>query len=229
MGYSLYVHITPNNKFYIGITKQKPVKRWLNGKGYQRQSYFYNAILKYGWKNIQHIILYSNLTKEDAENKEILLIKLLKSNNRKYGYNIENGGHINKVSNETKIKIRNKNIGKHHNQETCKKLSELEKARWQNEEYRQNQINKRLGQSAWNKGKKTPEDVRQKQRIAKLGKYTGDKHWNSKKVINIDTGKIYNSFSEIAKELNLKNASHIVEVCKGKKNIAYGYHWKYYN
>lgn len=116
MGYSLYVHITPNNKFYIGITKQKPVKRWLNGKGYQRQSYFYNAILKYGWKNIQHIILYSNLTKEDAENKEILLIKLLKSNNRKYGYNIENGGHINKVSNETKIKIRNKNIGKHHNQ-----------------------------------------------------------------------------------------------------------------
>ena len=47
MGYSVYMHITPNNKKYIGITKQKLVKRWLHGKGYQKQSYFYNAILKY--------------------------------------------------------------------------------------------------------------------------------------------------------------------------------------
>lgn len=55
----------------------------------------------------------------------------------------------------------------------------------------------------------------------------GDKHWNSKKVINIDTGKIYNSFGEIARELNIINASNIVANCKGKKLSAYGYHWKY--
>lgn len=55
----------------------------------------------------------------------------------------------------------------------------------------------------------------------------GDKHWNSKKVINIETGKIYNSFGEVARELNITNASNIVAVCKGKKQSAYGYHWKY--
>ena len=41
------MHIAPNNKRYIGITKQNPIKRWLYGKGYQKQDYFYNAILKY--------------------------------------------------------------------------------------------------------------------------------------------------------------------------------------
>lgn len=45
--YYVYMHIAPNNKKYIGITKQKPIKRWLYGKGYQKQGYFYNAILKY--------------------------------------------------------------------------------------------------------------------------------------------------------------------------------------
>ena len=40
MNYSVYMHKTPNGKIYIGITKQKPIKRWLHGKGYQKQDYF---------------------------------------------------------------------------------------------------------------------------------------------------------------------------------------------
>lgn len=177
--YSVYMHITPNNKRYIGITKQKPKQRWNSGYGYIQNKYFFNAILKYGWNNIEHQILFTRLSQEEAEEKEIELIAKYKSNNRKYGYNIEKGGHVNK------------------------------------------------GFIAWNKGKQTPLEVREKQRQAKLNKYTGDKHWNSKKVINVETGKIYNSFGEIARELNIANASHIVAVCKGKKNSAYGYHWKY--
>ena len=58
------------------------------------------------------------------------------------------------------------------------------------------------------------------------GKY-GDKHWNSKKVMNIETGKIYNSFGDIARELNIINASNVIAVCRGKRLKAYGYHWKY--
>lgn len=227
--YTVYMHITPSNKKYIGITKQIPYKRWLNGKGYQKQSYFHNAILKYGWDNIRHEILFTDLTKEQAEEKEILLIALYKSNNRKYGYNVENGGNVNKVSDETKLKLHNANIGKHHTKETCKKLSMLEKTRWQNDEYRQNQVNKRLGKEPWNKGKTTPASTREKQRQAKLNKYVGANHWNSKKIINLDTLKIYNSIGLIAKEFNLKNGSHIVDVCKGKRKTAYGYHWQYYD
>ena len=167
--YKVYMHISPSGKRYIGITKQNPVKRWLNGKGYQKQEYFFNAILKYGWDSIEHQILLEGLTKEQAEEKEKEFIKKYKTNIRKYGYNIENGGRLQKVSQETKEKLRLANLGKHHSPETCEKLRELERQRWLVPEYRANQVKKRLGKTAWNKGKKTPVETREKQRNAKLG------------------------------------------------------------
>lgn len=90
--WSVYIHITPNNKYYIGITSQNPHARWgLNGNGYKTQL-FYRAIQKYGWENIEHIVLAQNLTKTEAKEFEIYLIQKLKSNESQYGYNITNGG-----------------------------------------------------------------------------------------------------------------------------------------
>lgn len=229
MAYTVYKHTTPNGKVYIGITRQKPVNRWLNGKGYQKQEYFYNAILKYGWDNIKHEILFEGLTKEEAEEKEVELIKQYKSANRKYGYNIANGGNvIGRFNEETIEKIRKANLGKTHTKETRAKLSKLERERWKNPAYRKNQVEKRLNKEPWNKGKETPIETREKQRQRKLGRYTGAEHWNSKKVINLTTGKVYNSFGDIARELQIKNASHIVSVCKGERQTAYRCQWAYY-
>ena len=45
-----------------------------------------------GWNNIEHKILFDNLTKEEACEKEIELIAYYKSNDKKYGYNISSGG-----------------------------------------------------------------------------------------------------------------------------------------
>jgi hypothetical protein len=134
--YSVYKHETPKGKVYIGITKQKPVKRWLHGQGYAKQSYFYNAILKYGWDNIRHEVLLTGLTREEAEQKEIELIAKYKSNNRAYGYNIDYGGRVNRMSDATREKIRKANTGKHHSAETCEKLRKLESERWKNPAYR---------------------------------------------------------------------------------------------
>lgn len=225
--YSVYKHTTPNEKVYIGITKQKPVKRWLHGKGYANQSYFYNAILKYGWDNITHEVLFTGLTREQAEQKEIELIAKYKSNQRKFGYNVDRGGRVNRMSDETKEKIRKANIGKHHSKETCEKLKRLESERWKDAEYRQNQIEKRKGKEPWNKGKSTPEDVRQKLSDAKLGKYVGSKHWSSKRVINLDTGEVYESIGLASKALGKVNGSKIVLVCQGKRKTAHGYRWAY--
>lgn len=226
--YSVYKHTTPNGKVYIGITKQKPVKRWLHGEGYSKQSYFYNAILKYGWDNIKHDVLFTDLTREQAEEKEIELIAQYKSNQRKFGYNIDRGGRVNRMSDETKEKIRKANIGKHHSKETCEKLKKLESERWKDDAYRKNQVEKRLGKTPWNKGMVTPEETRAKQREAKLGKYVGSKHWNAKPVINLDTGQIYESIGLVAKEFGKKNGTKIVLVCQGKRKKAYGYRWAYY-
>lgn len=87
-----YAHICPKGRFYIGITSQKPNRRWRNGKGYKHNDYFNNAIKKYGWKNFQHEIIAGGLTLDEANNFEEILIKKLKSNVREYGYNLSLGG-----------------------------------------------------------------------------------------------------------------------------------------
>ena len=128
--YIVYLHTFPNDKKYIGITGQNPQKRWDNGRGYNNNSYMKNAIKKYGWQNIKHDILFSDLTKNQAEEKEIELISLYKSNDRNFGYNIQNGGNSKgKVSNATKTKISNANkgkncywYGKHCSDETKQKI-----------------------------------------------------------------------------------------------------------
>lgn len=103
--YTVYLHTTPNGKHYVGITKQKPETRWDYGRGYRGQL-FYNAINKYGWENIKHDILDSGLSKEEAEKLEIRMIKKYQSNERAYGYNVDNGGKvIGSLSKETKIKL----------------------------------------------------------------------------------------------------------------------------
>lgn len=54
MSYTVYMHITPSGKMYIGITGRNPLKRWgSNGSGYKGQA-FSNAIKKYGWDNMEH-------------------------------------------------------------------------------------------------------------------------------------------------------------------------------
>ena len=98
--YAVYKHISPSKKVYIGITRQYPVeKRWgkngikylnKNKKGEYVHRYFVNAILKYGWNNIEHIVMYTNLTKENAENTEKSLIAFYKDKN--LSYNITEGG-----------------------------------------------------------------------------------------------------------------------------------------
>ena len=66
----VYMHINKiNNKKYIGITCQKANERWRNGKGY-KTGRFKKSIDKYGWDNFEHIILFDNLTKDEACNKE---------------------------------------------------------------------------------------------------------------------------------------------------------------
>ena len=73
--YSVYIHISPSNKYYVGITKLEPSRRWgKNGCGYKKQG-FYNAIQKYGWDNFKHEIIAEHLTESEACNMEITLIK----------------------------------------------------------------------------------------------------------------------------------------------------------
>ncbi len=107
--YKVYAHTNKlNGKKYIGITGQKSVNsRWHRGEGYKKCYVFYNAIQKYGWDSFEHEVLFDGLTKEEAEAKEIELIALYRSNDGRHGYNVENGGHVNKYTEEQREKSDN--------------------------------------------------------------------------------------------------------------------------
>lgn len=92
--YKVYVHIFPNDKLYIGQTKQVPKLRYgKNGNGYKKCEVIWNAIQKYGWDNIKHVILFEGLSHEVANIIETELIKKYHTNDNRYGYNVADGGH----------------------------------------------------------------------------------------------------------------------------------------
>ena len=107
--YVVYMHTSPSGKRYIGITRQNPPsRRWRkDGGGYNRNFHFWNAICKYGWNNFEHEILYENLTKEEANNKEVELISLYKSDNPNFGYNNDHGGNnVGKITEKQKMVLK---------------------------------------------------------------------------------------------------------------------------
>lgn len=87
-----------NKKAYIGITNNY-VKRWSNHKCCNNPNMVIaKAIKKYGVDNFKFEILYQGLSVEEAEEKEIELIKN-KNTQAPYGYNIQKGGfHNNGIS-----------------------------------------------------------------------------------------------------------------------------------
>lgn len=90
--YTVYIHTFPNNKHYVGLTKQDPLDRWgSNGCGYHNQP-VYEAICEFGWNSIAHTIIAKNLSYKEAQEKEIYWINKL--NSIENGYNISNGGGL---------------------------------------------------------------------------------------------------------------------------------------
>lgn len=212
--YCVYMHINKiNQKKYIGITSQKPNCRWKKGEGYRECIRFYNAIKKYGWENFEHLILCENLSLEEAEQKEIELIKKYKTNYAQYGYNIANGGNCKgKVSEETKKKISNATKGKKFSLEHKRKIGESQK-----------------GEKNHNYGKKAPDEIRKKMTEGQL-KHPNSGQFLSRKINQYDLQgnfiKTWQSMGEIYRELGLKHCG-ISDCCRGKQKTSGGYVWKY--
>ena len=211
--YKVYMHICPNGKKYIGITQQDVLKRWNYGNGYKGCVLFYKAIKKYGWKNIKHIILFDNLEKCDAEQKEIELIKHYKTNERKYGYNICSGGqgtpnHI--VSKEIRIKISENTKKAMNNPNIKEKLKQCHLGKTLSEEHKAKiRLSARKYQT-----EKTKEKMRE------INK-------NKIKVKCIETNMIFNSLQAAADYIGYSSTTHISGCAMGKRKSAGGYHWRF--
>lgn len=202
----VYKHTFPNGKVYIGITGQKPYKRWKYGHGYTTKI-MKNAIEKYGWDNILHEVLYDNLTKDEAEKKEIELISQFRSNDFEYGYNLAKGGEV--------------NCGYKHSAEYRKGVSERLKGKPGRRTGHHLTDEEKKHLSEINKGKRLSEETK-----AKMSRARANGTANSTPVINIDTGEIFHSQRSAGAKLKI-NYKNINLVLKGKRKTAGGYHWQY--
>lgn len=204
---SIYRHIFPNGKVYIGQTCQKPEYRWNNGRGYKTSPFIFNAINKYGWNNIQHEVLFTGLDQLNADIIEEDLIYYYKQIGK--SYNLANGGSVNrgwKMSEEAKEKLRIINTGRTLSDEAKEKI----------------RLSK-LGEKNPNYGKSPSEEIRQK--ISKAMKRKG-----TKKVMQIDPKsgevvKIWDSETEVCEFYN-GNHSLIYDAIR-RHSLTKGYYWQY--
>ena len=210
--YCVYKHTSPSGKVYIGITGVKPIYRWDNGKGYDDSPAFYNAIMKYGWDNIDHEILMTGLSCKEAQEAEIRLIREYQSTNKKRGYNISAGGggttgfrHSEKMRAEMSQRIRGKGhpmYGKKFSEESKRKMSESHKGIRLSETTRQKMSEVRTGEGNW--------------RSRKVFQYTLDGCFVAEHV----------SGTAAAKSAGCSQTA-ISRCCCGKAKTIYGFIWRY--
>lgn len=219
----VYIHTNKiNGKVYIGQTCKKPEYRWNDGKGYVGCTYFYNAILKYGWDNFEHDVLYDNLTLKEANEIEAKLIAEYDSTNSTKGYNLRTGGENSRLSEETRKKMSEAHLGEHRSKETRKKMSEAKKGMQFSEDHRQN-----LSKS--HKGKILSKETRQKMSESQRKRVLSEDDNKSQKipVLCVETNVVYYSIGEAERQTGIYHGS-IIYCCKGKRKTAGGFHWKYY-
>lgn len=214
--FCVYRHTGTTGKVYIGITCQRPESRWgRDGRRYKNCKHFFSAIQKHGWDSFEHEILLSGLSKEEAEELEILLIEAHDSTNPDRGYNSALGGSVNRgyhltekrkaeirefmkdriVLDSTREKLRAANVGKRHSQESKAKMR------------------------AAKLGKKMSPETRAKMSIANTGK-------RARAVVCVDTGVKYRSLYDAELATGAKH-ENIAKVCRGKRQTAGGLHWRY--
>lgn len=131
-----------NNKRYIGQTKNGYRKRFIQHlcpKSHSRL--LRNSIHKYGKENFECELIDVAYSREEANAKEKMWIKLLKTTDRKYGYNISSGGAgditeaTKKKMSQSKIGTNNSFYGKHHTLEARQKMSKSKSEMYQKEHH----------------------------------------------------------------------------------------------
>lgn len=220
----VYVHTNIlNGKKYYGITSRDPEERWKNGNGYRAQTYFKNAINKYGWDNFEHKILHDNLLYTQAVEFEKYYIEKDKTNVCRWtsdscGYNMTDGGEG--------------VLGRVHSDEAKKKIGDHSIEMWNDPEMRNLLILKRSGENNINYGKHFSKETKDKISMSRKGKCVGNenpfygKHHKEgtiehlrdvadKKPVVSEIG-IFESVRAAARYANC-NSSHISECCNHKR------------
>jgi group I intron endonuclease len=201
-----------NNKIYVGSAvnlSNRKSKHFSNlSKNNHHNDHLQNAYNKYGSANFKFsVIMYVSNIKNSLIETEQYWINTLDACNEKKGYNIcpTAGNSLGRsTSEETKNKLRVKMKGRVNSKE-------------QREEIKQRMIGNKYGTGG--KGKTVSEETKTK--ISNVQK---------KKIINLDTGQLYNSIKDASIACNINEASLSQTVRKYRnRKTAGGYRWEYVN
>lgn len=221
-----------NDKRYIGQSVNI-YKRWKQHKNKlnenaHRNSYLQNSWNKYGEENFKFSIL-CECSIEDLDDNEKKYICKYNTCDRKYGFNIDNGGNSNKtLSEETKEKIRQSRLAENLSAETRKRMSESAKKRC-TPEWRAKR--KELSTNQY-----VSEETKEKHRVARLGcKHSDETKQKIRKsnmkghVLCVELGIEFECAKDAGIQLGIgDNASgRISACCNGKRKTCGGYHWEY--
>lgn len=240
----VYVHTNKiDGKRYVGITRQTAERRWGHGSGYSRNPKFYHAIQKYGWDNFTHEVVLSGLTQEEAEQEEVRLIKELKTSDREFGYNLDNGGRgpkryteelKQKISEsgkkrfqrpEERLKSSLSARRRNQDEEKFKRICEGNRKRWLREEEHQ-KISDGLSDYYSNNPERKTQISEERRRF--FAEHPEKKP--SKKVVQITTEgeivKVWESLTLASETLNI-NIQNISAVCRHKRATTGGYKWEF--
>ena len=253
----VYRHTCPSGNVYIGITTKSPEKRYgKDGNGYKNCPVFKRAIKKYGWNNIKHEVLFSNLSEEKAKELEINLIRHYKGLG--ISYNVTDGGDgaLGRIPSETtralmRARKINKPLPEEHRQKIVKAMQKWKGVpRSEETKLKLHLANKGKKPSPQTlealkkyhkehplsterldkmiEGSKKAGHVAQAAALNRNREQIGIKH--RKPIVQLsETGIYLNTYDAskfAAQELNIDNSS-IVRCCKGKQVRAGNYFWLY--
>jgi len=239
-----------NSKIYIGQTGSTLSGRKNGHKSscYKKEKWnlYFNCVLrKYGLEGFEWEEIDFADSQEELDYMETYWIKFYRSNNKKYGYNLANGGKVNRGFKKTKEQIEqhrkmmkekynsgdmvpwNKNKPGCFSKETREKMSKSRKKHppW-NKDVKGIHFSPKTefkkGQVAWNKG--IPFLKETKRKMSESHKKQVNRF--CRKVKCIETEQIFDSIEDANKFLN-KKQSHIGSVCRKERNECMGLHWEF--
>lgn len=240
--FCVYKHTSPNNKVYIGITSKPVTIRWgVDGKEYKSNTYFWNAIQKYGWANFKHEILASNLSLQEASELETSLISKYNSMNPDFGYNHTTGGEWSHPSDEVKARLKDITtnhwrdpefrdkvvqglLGHNVSESTRLKISDANKGKpgpnhpWTGKTIPEEHIDKYRGHTPWNKGKtKHDNEIIAKYSDKLSGRHRSESH--SKHISESRKQQYENGYTPIW----INNGEVETTIDSSKESIPHGY------
>lgn len=189
-----------NNKIYIGQTVRDLDTRIKEHRRH-KDCIMYNAFNKYGYDNFTIEIIDTAETIDELNEKEIYWISYYDSTNKDKGYNLCEGG--------------NNTVGFKHSEESKRLMSEHAVRRFGPDNHFYNMHH--------------TDETKEKMKQSWINrKESGEQLPQCRRVINLDTGEVFNSIVDACDKYDVK-ATHVSRVCRGKRKRTGGYRWAYFD